>query len=185
MARANVSSLADPSRDAGVLPLLEQIHSRIAHGLLGLADGPRAVWGPDHENDPHPTAARLRERGVGFEWVVVTFPGWSLWDLHVGLVPRGPDALALGLHWHQSLSQAVPPEVARLAALAVSAEFRTRSSEYHADLLVLAWRSLPPNRTVQVLSDVALELALGLRATLAYDLAHRSPHPPKEPLHDL
>lgn len=168
-----------------VLPLLAQVHARLVDGLKGLPAGPTAEWGPDHAGSPDPAAALLRERGLGFEWILVAFPGWSSWDLHLGVVPRGENVLALGLHWHRSLHESVPRAALRTAAEAVGTQLRPLSGEYHADLLVLAWRAVTQDRAAQVLSDAALELALALHGPLAHDLSRPHPPAPKELLHDL
>ncbi len=173
--RGQVLSLPQQDSREDLLPLLAKVHARLLDGLAHLPDGPTAEWGPDHADSPEPAAVVLRDRGVGFEWTLLAFPGWSMWDLHVGVVPRGENVLALGLHWHQSLHGSLPtPALGRVAA-AIGADFHPLSSEYHADLLVLAWRALTPSRAAQVLSDAALELALSLHESLAHELTQ--PHP--------
>lgn len=158
----------------GVLPLLAQIHARLVEGFAGLTNGPTAEWGPDHADSLYPAAAALRAHGLGFEWTLVAFPGWSLWDLHVGVVSHGEDVLALGLHWHQSLGGGIPHAALGPTAAAIGTVFHPLSGEYHADLLVLAWRTWTVGRAAQVLSDAALELALSLHGPLAQDLSHHA-----------
>ena len=180
--RSQVLSL--PRDRADVLPLLAQVHSRLVDGLAGVAGGPCAAWGPDHADSPDPAAAALREHGVGFAWTLVAFPGWSLWDLHVGVVPHGEDVLAVGLHWHDSLQPSIPTAAVGPAAAAIGTTFHPLSGEHHADLLVLAWRTFTPGRAAQVLSDAALDLALSLHAPLAHELTQPHPTPRRSPSHD-
>lgn len=167
------------------LPLLAQVHIRLVDGLRGVSGGPAAEWGPDHANSPHPAAALLRERGVGFEWTLVAFPGRSLWDLHVGIVPRGADVLALGLHWHRSLHGSLPDAALVSAANPIGTSFHPLSDEHHADLLVLAWRAVSQDRAAQILSDAAVELALSLHAPLASALTPTHPTATRSPSHDV
>lgn len=154
-------------RPSHIRRLLEDIHLRLADGLRSTPAGPKAVWGPDHEDSPHPSARRLRGNGQSFEWVAVTFPGWSLWHLHLGVVPRGPGVLALGVHWHEAVTNILPSTVADLAAGGIATNYDEQSGEHQADVLVLARSSCPHLRAVQIFTDAALDLADVLDAPLA------------------
>jgi hypothetical protein len=125
----------------------------------------------------------LRGNGQSFEWVAVTFPGWSLWHLHLGLVRRGPGVLALGMHWHDAVTHLLPSAVADLAARGIATSHDKESGEHQTDLVVLACSSFPHPRAVQILSDTALDLADVLRAPLAVSPTAPSAH--QEPPHDL
>ena len=149
------------------LRLLEDVHVRLAEGLRRTPEGPQAVWGPDHEDSSDPSARRLRANAQSFEWVAVTFPGWSLWHIHLGLVPRGPGVLALGVHWHDAVTHLLPTAVADFAASGIATHYDEESDEHQADFLVLAHLFCP--RAVQILSDAALDLAHVLDVPLAVD----------------
>ncbi len=168
------------SDDPPVRALLGEVHRHVVGQLL--AAGLGVAWGPDHERSSDPAAARLRDRKLSFDWVAVTFPGWSLWHLHVGLVPRGPGVLALGLHWHDSVQQNLPPGVAGLGARAIGTSFFPESGEHQADVLVLAWTVWTRRLASQALAESTLELALAVHAPLAIDpatppsIAQGAPH---------
>jgi hypothetical protein len=163
--------------------LLKDVHVRLADGLRRIPAGTKSVWGPDHEHSPHPVALRLRANGQSFEWVAVTFPGWSMWHLHLGLVPRGPGVLALGVHWHDAVTHLLPSALADLAARGIKTSYDDKSREHQADVLILASSSFPHPRAVQILSDAALDLADLLNAPLAVSPTAPSAH--REPSYDL
>lgn len=124
------------------------------------------MWGPDFEDSSDPSAQRLRDNGHSFEWVAVRFPGWSLWNLHLGIVPRagGPNVLALGVHWRDVVAPLLPAVVVDLAASGVGGIRLTRSGEQQADLLVVACAQPMAS---QILSDAALALTPVLQPPLA------------------
>ncbi len=153
-----------PTPRSPVRNLLQGVYAGLAKGLAQTPEGPVAAWGPDHEWSANPSAQRLRRTGHSFNWVAVTFPGWSLWHLHLGLVPRGPDALALGVHWHDAVTGLLPAGVLGLAAHAVASCYTEESGEHQADVLVLAYNAFTHRRAIQILSDAALDLARGLDA---------------------
>ena len=172
MSQPHSPSALPPARQAApsspVRELLKDVHARLAQGLPDAAPGARAEWGPDHEHSLHPSARQLRGGGQSFEWVAVAFPGWSLWHLHLGLVPRSPGVLALGVHWHDASAHLLPAVVTDLAATrAVTTSYHEGSGEHHADLLVVACSSFPSPHSVQVLADGALDLAHVLSPLLA------------------
>jgi len=178
---------ASPSRfganqSGPALAFLRDVHVGLVERLQRAPAGPQAVWGPDREHSPDPAARALRNVAGGFEWVAVTFPGWSLWHLHLGLVSRTPGVFTLGLHWHEAVRDQLPHSVDDFAACAIVTDYYEQSGEHHADLLVVAVTACPRQRAVQILTDAALDLAQLLSAPLAVG---PTPHPLQEFSHDL
>ena len=73
--------------------------SAIRVGLAQRLKPQDIVYGPDEEVGPAPEAARLRDRGVGFEWVGVRLPPFPFWQVHVGVVVNEfAGSARVGLH---------------------------------------------------------------------------------------
>lgn len=161
------ASVPDGPTSAAVTAVLEGVYGRLVEVLRSHPTGPQAVWGPDHRHSSDPSARQLRRKRQSFEWVAVAFPGWSLWQVHLGIVPLGPGALALGLHWQEAVTGLLPPKVAELGHHGIGVRFAEGSGEHQADVLVLAYLAYPHDRAVQLISDVALDFAHSLHALLA------------------
>ena len=85
----------------------EEVTARLARELPGVA----AHVGEDYRRE---AIARLNNPLPPLDWVAFSFPGYTWWDLHVGVVARldlWPPVCQAGMHWTGAVARDIAPLV--------------------------------------------------------------------------
>lgn len=157
-----------------VQPLLASVYAQLFERIRDSQLGAEVVYGPNRRGDDHPAARRLGALSSSWDWVAITWRAWSLWDVHLGLVPCGTQTLAVGVHYHDSVADRMPLAVVELAEGALEVRADGATGERQIDLLTLAWSCYPRVGAANLLVTAMVDLATVLGATLA-------PHPTTKP----
>ena len=94
----------------------EAVVARLASECPGIA----AHVGEDYREE---AIERWRRLLPPLDWVAFSFPGYSMWDLHVGVVARldvWPALCQAGVHWTPAVAGAIDPLVRSVDWRAVS-----------------------------------------------------------------
>jgi hypothetical protein len=85
----------------------DEVTARLAREFPGIA----AHVGEDYRRE---AIARVNDPQPPLDWVAFSFPGYSWWDLHVGVVARldlWPAICQVGVHWTRVLAGEIAPRV--------------------------------------------------------------------------
>ena len=85
----------------------DEVSARLALQFSGVA----AHVGEDYRRE---AIDRLNNPLPPLDWVAFSFPGYSWWDLHVGVVARldlWPSTCQVGMHWTAAVAREVAPLV--------------------------------------------------------------------------